>query len=130
MISGISTRIRLAAAEYIREAAGDRLVQQLAESLAERAREVIAVMEQPAFHGIGYSYSPTRSSSGGGGDRGKQLPIQGPIETLVAHAHEEEDRSLIYDDLLPELEKDPKKKSLADGIRAYADLYFCEPEKF
>ena len=109
----------------VRAAAGDSL-----ESLAERAREVLKVMEKPAFHGIGYSYSPTGSNWGGGGDREKQLPIQGPIEVLVAHAYERKDRSLIYDELLPELEKDPKKKSLADGVRAYADLYFCEPGEF
>ena len=65
-----------------------------------------------------------------GNDIKNDMPVRGPIEWLVNEAWKNGDSDMIYADILPEIEKDSGRQNLAKGFRAYADLYFCEPEKF
>ncbi|MCF6312041.1 MAG: tetratricopeptide repeat protein [Verrucomicrobiales bacterium] len=98
--------------------------------ISAQARQVLAQMEVFTFVGNIYSIGPISWGRAAGRDVRHRLPLRGPIEWLVNEAWENGDRNMIYQDILPEIEKSSEREQLAKGFRAYADLYFCEPGEF
>ncbi len=98
--------------------------------ISDQAREVLGRMKEATLIGNDYSIGPVGSGVYGDKDTRNHLQVRGPIEWLVNEAWKKGDRDMIYKDILPEIEKDKAREQLAKGLRAYADLYFCEPEKF
>ncbi|MCB1237669.1 MAG: hypothetical protein KDM91_21570, partial [Verrucomicrobiae bacterium] len=94
-----------------------------------RAREVVSRLKTPVFIGNGYQIGGSGNSMNWG-ENGDGPRIAGPVEVLVSRAWKAGDRRAIYEDLLPALEKDAAKRFLAESIRAWADLYFCEEKDF
>ncbi len=98
--------------------------------ISEQARQVLGRMKEVTLIANDYSIGPAGSGGSGDKDTRTDLQVRGPIEWLVNEAWQKGDRDMIYKDILPEIEKDKEREELAKGLRAYADLYFCDPKKF